>query len=243
MSLAYWNVGYGQSPDSTTADSASASTTATDPASHRLFWMSTGAIAKQGTFSIGVFEFLVAQTGYTPTDFLQLNASATWFGYWSFGSKFQIVRPASIFRGLSFSADVGFYPRERYSTAERDHLTSLTLASSAGSEHVQAHGAVMHLISQPGAGTGGEQTWAQFGLSMNSAEGGSGIKFIGEVWVTRGDAGGFVVGGVLAGIRYYGRIFVGELAGFAGPNIAPHGGSSDLFLYPFPYVSLMWYIQ
>jgi hypothetical protein len=103
-----------------------------DKASNRLFWMSTGRVAAEGKFSIGLMGFLVGQLGYAPVEFAQANISAT-VGYWSVGVKFQPLRQHGILKGIAVGADFGTFPEEGGVFGSGQRLNTYTVATTIGS--------------------------------------------------------------------------------------------------------------
>jgi hypothetical protein len=218
--------------DSSKADAASR---VIDPASNRLFWMSTGNISKPHHFSIGWFEFLLIQFGYTPTDFLQLNLSGTG-GYFSVGTKARLLPPLGIFRGLAAGADFDYFPSN-----PKNHrgLVFYTLATGFGLKSVEAHGAV----SSPSLRqTSDSQALVQGGISVLVSGDSTGLKLI-AVWANTIEG---LKKGELAtwatGFRAYSNTFVAELALMTIPSLSFGHATGRERLSFVPYFSLMWFL-
>ncbi len=205
--------------------------------------MSTGKISQPRRVSIGLFEFIVLQGGYTPTDFLQLNASAT-FGYWSLGTKIQLLGETGAFHGLSIGGDLGFMPDPNTQSWTQATVRWFNIASSFGSEQVEGH------INFVGSGFGPVfPSIIQIGVSTTIIkEPTNGAKLMVESWYIKNEHENKIDAVLLvAGIRAYGNSFVGEIAFMAGPSLSfdVGGGSSSpsrFEVYPIPYFSLMWFI-
>ncbi|TAK53613.1 MAG: hypothetical protein EPO24_14150 [Bacteroidetes bacterium] len=227
------------------ADSLEKQEELTEASRNRLFWMSTGKISAPHRVSIGLFSFLVLQGGYSPTDFLQLNTSLT-FGYWSLGSKFQLMQETEFIRGISVGADIGFSPQSESFVVTRDQLTAFTVSGSFGNENAQLHLASF-MVVQP------NKTWEntlppsfQIGFDIQlDRDSNRQAKLMAESWwvyepsLKKYDAAIIMIGG-----RSYGRTFILDVAAMIGPTLCfGHCSSaSGLRLFPLPYINLMWFI-
>ena len=235
---------YTQGTDSTKGEMYS---TVTDPAQNRLFWMSTGRVSEPYRFSVGTFELFVLQAGYTPTKFFQLNLSGT-FGYWSVGTKLQLLESARYFRGLAIGADFGFSPKSADLLITRDNIQVYTLSASFGTDNFQQHISVMQTYQPLRIRDHNPYpSYLSFGLSYQSEKATKWkIKFMVEGWIVNNDIKKQLeVGGIVAGLRSFGGNFVWEIALFFGPTLSFGGPTSSqprLRLYPLPYISFMWFV-
>lgn len=225
-----------------------------DPASNRLFWMSTGRTAAVKRTSVGLLgaPYLIPwfpyatflQVGGVPTDFLQFNATGS-LGYGSVGAKVQFVPKMGLLLGVAAGADFGFYPKNS-ALLQDDRIQAYNLAVSFGSEEFAAHVNTMQIIQRNSHTEELIPTYIQLGVSIQldhnpNRQG----KFIAEAWyVNSYSRRQLELGLLLAGIRSYGRTFVFEIALLFGPRLSfGHGSSSNgLEFFPLPYVSLMWFI-
>ena len=214
-----------------------------DPAQNRLFWMSTGKISAPHRVSIGVFELFVFQGGYSPTDFFQMNGSAT-FGYYSIGTKVQILQPMGILKGVAVGADFGFSPPSDGLLISRDQLQTYTIALSLGNDEVQLHSSAMKFIQPNDYYNTSTPSCVQVGFELGPKNSDTrNTKFMSEFWfVNDSYESALKLGAIVFGMRSYGRTFVWEVALTVGPSLSPEGESSRLAFYPLPYFSLMWFI-
>lgn len=224
---------WGSSPDSSVVQEKAGTD---DPSSNRLFMMSTGTISRPHHFSVGWFELLIIQLGYTPTDFLQVNLSGTG-GYFSAGAKVRLLAPAGPFKGLAVGGDLGYFPAN---PPEQRTLQFLTVATSVGYSWAEGHIAISHRPNDRSA-FGPHSVFVQSGFSLQLADGEQGIKLMGEWWSTRGTEAGLqpIIG--IVGFRVYSSSFTGELAVFTLPRICfGHCAGESGFTF-FPYFSLVWF--
>jgi len=225
-----------------------------DPASNRVFWMSTGKISAPLRGSIGIMgaPYLIPVTpyltfiqgGYSPTNFLQFNGTGS-IGYWSMGAKGQLLQPFGVFQGLAIGFDFGFYP-ENNGLIGDDQIQSYNVAASVGTEAFQGNVNVVQLVQKRSYSTTPVPTFLQIGIQMDKKGAvDHGTKFMAEIWfVNNKTVGKLELGVLLVGIRPYGRNFVWDLAIIFGPKLSfGHGSSTNkLQFLPLPYVSFMWFI-
>ncbi|TAK53615.1 MAG: hypothetical protein EPO24_14160 [Bacteroidetes bacterium] len=111
---------FAQSPDS----SGTTLTQVTDPLQNRLFIMPTGKILEEGRVTLTTIDVFLLQAFYSPTDYLQINVGGVLpvhhfvsgyesESYFSYGTKFQLLRQSGLFQGLSLGADVSYYGKRR----------------------------------------------------------------------------------------------------------------------------------
>lgn len=244
--------------DTSSADSMDYSgpevTEVTDPASNRLIWMSTGRTAASGRGSIGFFGapylapfapyLTFLQGGYTPISLLQFNVTGS-LGYWSAGTKAQLVPAMGLLKGVAIGADFGFYPQNKAIFTD-DRISTYNIAASFGWEALEGHINAMQIVQGDSRPSGSFPTYLQFGLATQlrkSTYGGS--KLIGELWYVRDYyRREFEIGLILLGIRTYKKSFVWEIATLISPRLFFGRGSSSngLQFIPAPYLSFMWYI-
>ncbi len=245
--------------DSTTAQKVRASdqdnAEVRDPASNRLFWMSTGRVAAPGRGSIGIMGapyfipwapyLTFVQGGYTPLEFLQLNMTGS-FNYWSLGTKVQVFPTMGFLQGVALGADFGFYPQNAGIVSDA-HVEALNVTVSFGGEPVEFHLNAMQVNQGRSNASGSFPTYAQIGMALQldkSDRGGA--KLLGELWyVNNYYDHGMELGLILMGIRNYTRSFVWEFAFLVSPTLSfgGHTSSSEkLNFIPYPYLSFMWFI-
>ncbi|HLF15171.1 MAG TPA: hypothetical protein VI932_09820 [Bacteroidota bacterium] len=226
-------------PDSLTADVPAAPIE--DPARNRLLWMSTGRVMPAGTFSVGVFELVIIQGGYGIADVAQINATGT-IGYWSIGSKFQILPPFGLFQGLAFGADAGFTRESDRFLLPRGGLYALNLSASAGNEDVTVHLNAMRVY--PSEHRDRPTTYLQAGCSVPLHRTPSEMTtLLGEIWMVeyRYPSAHFDPAIIPAGIRHSTGKFTFEIAVMIRPAIFTDGRSANPII-PLPYLGFQWFI-
>jgi hypothetical protein len=211
-----------------------------DPAANRLFMMSTGKISEPHRFSVGLFDFLVLQTGYSPTDFLQFNLSGMfdyWQArvfYWSVGAKAQLFQSSGFVHGIAVGADIGLFPHTE-GLAGEGNLQSLNVGASLGGERVELHINAVALLQENRSDA---TTLLQTGVSVLVSQGSKhSLKLMAESWFVKEPHNQSIeFAFITAGFRGVGRGFVGEAAVVLGPRF--FFGSYVVF----PLLSFMWFI-
>ncbi len=103
-------------------DSSSIVAPVTDPLKSRLFLMPTGQLMDEGKFSITDIDFYLLHFGYSPFSFLQVNFTgliSLTFGKedndvnLSFGTKYQILKPIGLLKGIALGVDIGYFGKQR----------------------------------------------------------------------------------------------------------------------------------
>ncbi len=239
----------GQEIDSTTISAVY------DPASNRLFWMSTGRVMASERGSIGFMgaPYLIPwfpyatfiQGGYAPNSFLQFNLTGS-LSYFSIGTKIQPIQTTGPLLGIAVGADFGFYP-QNFAIASDNRVQALNIAASFGSEQVAAHVNVMQVIQNNYSTSGVIPSYVQLGLSAQLGKGKRiQSKLMAELWfVNEYYKKELQLGLLMVGMRSFSKSFVWEAAFLFGPRISfgGHGSSNDkLQFIPLPYASFMWYI-
>ena len=217
-----------------------------DPVRNRLFWMSTGQTMPQKKFSVGSYEVFLAQAGYGATEFLQFNFS--WvlpiFGtsdtYWSVGTKLRLLPASGFFQGVAAGADFGFFSRifDISSTSPSEHLTSVNIAGSVGTEVFKCHVSVAQLQFSSTQSEVPIPTFVQVGteLQLSRNPEGGGVKFVAETLFPRTHQD-LELSTVVLGLRFFGPGSAGE---FAWPlsRIGFNGTQYDLKPWGIPYFSV-----
>lgn len=239
----------GQETDSTTIEEVR------DPASNRLFWMSTGRVMASERGSIGFMgapylipwlpQITFVQGGYAPNGFLQFNLTGS-PNYFSIGTKFQPIQTTGALLGVSLGADFGFYP-QNFAIASDNQVQALNVAASFGSEQIAAHINVMQVIQRNYSSTGVIPSYVQLGLSTQLSKGKRiQSKLMAELWfVNEYYKKELQLGLLMVGMRSFSKFFVWEIAFLFGPRLSlgGHSSSSDkLQFIPLPYLSFMWFI-
>lgn len=214
-----------------------------EPARNRLFTMSTGRTMPTGRFSIASFEIFLLQIGYAPLDFFQLNLSYLTpvsrgsQTYWSVGTKFQVLKPSGVFRGVAIGADLGFFEQVSYIAPASSYsssippLVNVNMAVSVGGEIAKMHVSVGQLQWSADYGKVQVPSYIQFGFdaSLSRPSATTGLKLIGELTMTQ-RVGTLNAAFMVIGLRGYSTHFTGD---FGWPFGFGESGSFVPGLLPF----------
>lgn len=216
---------------------------------NRLFTMSTGRTMSAGKLSVTDFEFFLAQLGYAPTGFLQVNLSfllpiSKTINYWSVGTKVQVLQPSGFFRGLSIGADVGFFGEENYfvpvnvNGSSTPPLVNVNVAASIGNDRAGLHTSFSQLQWSANYGRVAVPSYAQLGadivVSRQTAT--AGLKLMSEMtWTQR--LGSLNPAFMFVGLRTFSSTFTADFGWPFG-----FGESGSFIPSQIPFFSFNFYL-
>lgn len=236
-----------QEYESTPADPGRASSSyargAVDPVANRVLLMPTGSLVSRSRLYIGNVGLLGLASGYTPSEYMQINAGAFYSPTTSFpsfataGVKVQVIKPDDWFHGLSAGADFGFlYTGNRFDY--RGSIQSYTLATSVGNDEFEGHFAtVAYPYSTYDKGRLDVRFMLQSGVTIpfDNQTGERGMKAMAEFWAGGRSFNSMRTIFAAAGIRNYSWNFTWELGIATGPRCYGNCTDNDLVIYPFPF--------